>query len=121
MARKALVVDDSRSIRVMLAYTLRKAGFEVVESDNGADGLMQLEKGPVDLIITDLNMPIMDGVTFIRALRARPENKTTPTLLLTTDGYETQQADARAAGATGWVSKPFQPDQLISVVTKLVP
>lgn len=121
MTRRALVIDDSKSIRVMVVYTLQKAGFEVIESDNGEDGLKQLDKGMVDLVITDLNMPVMDGITFIRQLRARPSAKTVPALLLTTDPIGTQKEDAREAGATGWVVKPFRPDQLLTVVNRLVP
>lgn len=118
--RRALVIDDSKSIRVMVVYTLKRAGFEVIESDNGADGLKLLDDGPIDLVITDLNMPVMDGITFIRAMRARPDAKSVPALLLTADPIGHQKDDARAAGASGWVIKPFQPDQLMSVVNKLV-
>lgn len=121
MTRRALVIDDSKSIRVMVVYTLKKAGFEVIESENGEDALRQLDTTVVDLVITDLNMPAMDGITFIRELRARPAARNVPALLLTTDPIGTQKDDARAAGATGWVVKPFHPEQLLKVVNRLVP
>ena len=106
---------------MMVAHVLKQAGFEVIESGDGAQGLEQFDKGTIDLVITDLNMPVMDGLDFIRLVRARADAKTTPVLLLSTDSGGGQKDAAREAGASGWVMKPFEPAQLLSVVSKLLP
>jgi two-component system chemotaxis response regulator CheY len=125
MSKTALVVDDSLSIRQMLAFTLQQAGFTVLQGANGVEGLQQLQfplnKGRVDLIITDLNMPQMDGITFIRSLRAVDGCRFTPVLMLTTESQETKKQEGKAAGATGWIVKPFDPEKLLAVVKRLVP
>jgi two-component system chemotaxis response regulator CheY len=121
MARTALIVDDSTSIRQILGFTLREAGFVVLEGINGSDGLAALEGKRVDLIITDLNMPVMDGLTFIRAARGRAETKFTPILMLTTESQPEKRQAAKAAGATGWIVKPFQPAQLLQVIGRVLP
>jgi two-component system chemotaxis response regulator CheY len=121
MARTALIVDDSTSIRQMLGFTLREAGFQVIEGVDGSDALQTLEGKRVDLIITDLNMPVMDGLTFIRAARGRAETKFTPILMLTTESHPEKRQIARAAGATGWIVKPFQPAQLLQVIGRVLP
>ena len=121
MARTALIVDDSTSIRQMLGFTLREAGFTVLEGVNGSDGLSALEGKRVDLIITDLNMPVMEGLTFIRAARGRAETKFTPILMLTTESHPEKRQAAKAAGATGWIVKPFQPAQLLQVIGRVLP
>ena len=118
--RKVLIVDDSVSIRQMVSFTLRQGGFEVVEACHGQEGLDRLAATSVDLIITDLNMPVMDGLTMIRELRAKPAHAGVPILFLTTESDEGVKAQAKAAGATGWVTKPFQPDQLVRIVTKVL-
>jgi two-component system chemotaxis response regulator CheY len=124
MAKTALVVDDSASIRQMVAFTLMQAGFTVLEGADGADALARLSDlpspGAVNLVITDLNMPVMDGITLIRQLRARPASKFTPILLLTTESAEARKQEGRAAGATGWIIKPFNPEQLLQIVAKIV-
>lgn len=120
MSRTALVVDDSKSIRQMVAFTLKQAGFDVLEGENGKEGLEQLDKQAVDLVVTDLNMPVVDGITFIRELRGRAAAKFVPVLFLTTESQESKKADAKAAGATGWMVKPFHPDQLLSIISKIV-
>jgi two-component system chemotaxis response regulator CheY len=121
MAKTALVVDDSASMRQMITMTLRSAGFEILEEPNGQAAIDTLAgKGPVDLIITDLNMPLMDGFTFIRNARQMPMARTTPILMLTTERSEERKMEGKAAGATGWIAKPFDPDQLIAVVKKVV-
>lgn len=117
----ALVVDDSVTMRRMVAYTLVQAGFKVVEGEDGEAGLAQLDRTSVALIITDLNMPVMDGVTFVRRVRQRPEHRGTPILMLTTDSEEERKAEGRQAGATGWIVKPFDPDRLVEVVRKVLP
>jgi two-component system chemotaxis response regulator CheY len=126
MPRTALVVDDSVTIRQMVSYTLKQAGFAVVEAVDGQDGLERLEGvrlngAHVDLIVTDLNMPRLDGIGFIRQLRGRPASKFTPVLMLTTESQESKRQEGRAAGATAWIVKPFHPDRLLQVVGKVLP
>ncbi len=121
MAKTALIVDDSISIREMVAFTLRSAGFEVVQGGNGQEGLTKLDQSQVQLVITDLNMPVMDGIEFIKNIRTRQQHRFTPVLVLTTESQETQKQKAKAAGATGWIVKPFHPEQLIKTITKVLP
>ena len=124
MSRLALIVDDSVSMRQMVSFTLKGAGFEVIEGGNGQEALDRLSGAPsgkVDLIITDLNMPVMDGLAFIRQARTRPQLKFTPILMLTTEHGDNKKSDGKAAGATGWIVKPFHPDQLLRVIEKVLP
>ena len=124
MARTALIVDDSTSMRQMVSFTLKSAGFQVLEGGNGQEGLDKLAAtagGKVDLIITDLNMPVMDGLTFIKQVRSRPACKFTPILMLTTESGDNRKAEGKAAGATGWIVKPFHPEQLVMVIGKVLP
>jgi two-component system chemotaxis response regulator CheY len=122
MQKKALVVDDSTSMRQMVGLSLKKAGFDVVECCDGQEALNALHKsGQMDVIITDLNMPVMDGITFIREARLLASTKFTPILMLTTESADERKAQAKAAGATGWIVKPFRPDILLSVIQKVVP
>lgn len=122
MPKTALLVDDSFSIRQMLAFTLKDAGFEVIEGGNGQEGLAAVQKtAKLDLIITDLNMPVMDGITFIREARKLPSSKYTPILMLTTESQAEKKQEGKTAGATGWIVKPFNPAKLLEVVAKLVP
>jgi two-component system chemotaxis response regulator CheY len=117
----ALIVDDSASIRTIVGYTLRTAGLAVIEGMDGQDALCKLEGASVDLIITDLNMPVMDGISFIKKLRARPANKYTPVLMLTTESQASLKQQGKAAGATGWIVKPVHPDKLLEVIAKVLP
>jgi two-component system chemotaxis response regulator CheY len=103
----------------MVSFTLKGAGYDVVEAADGQQALTSLTANKVDLVIADLNMPVMDGLTLIRKLRALPQYRTTPLLMLTTEADEKKKADGRAAGATGWIVKPFDPAKLISVVQKV--
>jgi len=122
MTRTALIVDDSVTVRQMVGFTLRQGGFEVIEGVNGKDGLDKLEgKGRVDVIITDLNMPEMDGITFIQHVRGRSASKFTPILMLTTESQADKKAAGKAAGATGWIVKPFEPERLMATIAKVVP
>jgi two-component system, chemotaxis family, chemotaxis protein CheY len=124
VAKIALIVDDSASMRQMVGFTLRGAGFEVLEGGDGQDALNKLTAAPggkVDLIITDLNMPIMDGLTFIKNVRTKPACRFTPILMLTTESQESRKAEGKAAGATGWIVKPFHPEQLLKVIEKVLP
>jgi two-component system chemotaxis response regulator CheY len=115
-----LTVDDSASIRQTVKITLAGAGHAVVEAVNGADGLKKAASAAFDLVITDLNMPEMDGLTMIRALRKKPAYTGVPILFLTTESDATIKSQAKAAGATGWITKPFAADQLSKIVDKVL-
>lgn len=121
MAKTILAVDDSASIRQMVAFTLRGQGYEVIEAVDGQDGLTQAKAQQVHLILTDQNMPRMDGLTMVRALRVLPNYRTVPILILTTESSDEMKSQGRAAGATGWLVKPFDPARLLEVVKKVLP
>jgi two-component system chemotaxis response regulator CheY len=121
MSKKILIVDDSVTMRKMVGMTLRKAGFEVIEGTNGQEGLKALEREQVVLVISDVNMPIMDGISMVRAIRQLPAYRLTPILLLTTEIEDSKKQAARTAGATGWMKKPFQPENLLTIVAKVLP
>ena len=116
---RALVVDDSVTMQEMVAMALTRAGFEVKRASNGKEGLASLN-GVFDLIITDLNMPEMDGITFIKNVRTMAAHRFTPVLVLTTEGGADRKDQGRVAGATGWLTKPFDPEKLLAVVKKVV-
>lgn len=118
--RKILIVDDSVSIRAMMGEALRNSGFGVVEAEHGREALRRLKSEHVDLIVTDLNMPVMDGISLIQSLRKEAATKLTPILMLTTEGTAAKKAQGKAAGATGWIMKPFDPDKLLAVVAKVL-
>jgi two-component system chemotaxis response regulator CheY len=121
MSKRILTIDDSKTMRDMLMLTLAEAGFDVIQAVDGQDGLDVLAKEQVDVIITDINMPRMDGYEVIRNLRRNPEYKTTPILVLTTESEAEKKNLAREAGATGWMVKPFDPDRLVATVRKVAP
>jgi two-component system chemotaxis response regulator CheY len=121
MAKKILTVDDSASIRQMVSFTLKEAGYEVSEAFDGVDAVNKSLNNQFNLVITDLNMPNMDGITLIKKLRENPNYKFTPIIMLTTESQETKKQEGKAAGATGWIVKPFTPEQLIAVVKKVLP
>lgn len=121
MPRKILTVDDSRTMRDMVSYTLKGAGFEVLEAEDGLKALGVLASSRVDLIITDINMPNMDGVTLVKRVRAGGAHASVPILILTTESGDDRKASGKAAGATGWIVKPFAPEKLLSVVNKVCP
>lgn len=121
MAKTIMSVDDSASMRQMVKLTLSSAGYHVVEAVDGADAVKKLGGQKIDLFITDLNMPNMDGIEFIKQVRGNVQYKFTPVLLLTTESQPEKKAEGKAAGATGWIVKPFQPDQLLGVVKKVCP
>ena len=121
MRKRILTVDDSKTMRDMVSFTLKSAGFDVVEAEDGAKALDVLARTPVDAIITDINMPNMDGVTLVQRLRAQPKFKATPILILTTEGGDDKKAQGRNAGATGWIVKPFAPEKLLQVLNKVCP
>jgi two-component system chemotaxis response regulator CheY len=119
MAKTILTVDDSASVRQMVKFTLSDAGYSVIEAVDGNDALAKLT-GPVNLVITDLNMPNLDGIGLIRSLRANPACKGIPILMLTTESQESRKQEGKAAGATGWIVKPFSTQQLLAVVKKVL-
>tara|TARA_B100000614_G_scaffold140798_1_gene125158 strand:- start:94 stop:459 length:366 start_codon:yes stop_codon:yes gene_type:complete len=121
MSKKILTVDDSASIRQMVGFTLRQAGYEVLEAVDGQDGLTKAKADKADLVITDLNMPNMNGLELISALRQEGSYKFTPILMLTTESDDSKKAAGKQAGATGWIVKPFNPEQLLQVVGKVLP
>ena len=115
-----LAVDDSASVRQMVAFTLRSAGYDVVEAVDGGDAMDKLRERDVDLVLTDQNMPNVDGLTLVRQLRATPRYGKTPILILTTESSDEMKQAGRAAGATGWLVKPFDPVKLIEVIGKVI-
>ena len=120
MSANILTVDDSASIRLTTRIALTNAGYAVTEAVDGADGLNKLKTGSFDLIVTDLNMPNMDGLTMIRGLRQLPAYMGTPVIFLTTESDGDLKLQAKAAGATGWLTKPFDPETLIKIVRKVL-
>lgn len=120
MAKRILAVDDSATVRQMLSFTLRGAGYEVVEAEDGQDGLEKARAQQIHLVLTDQNMPRMDGLTLVRSLRAMPAYRSAPILMLTTESGDSMKAEGRAAGATGWMVKPFDPQRLIDVVKRVL-
>lgn len=119
MARRVMTVDDSKTMRDMVAYTLGRAGFEVVTAEDGRQALTILAGSTADMVITDLNMPVMDGVALIRALRADAKFRAIPILMLTTESDASKKNVGREAGATGWIVKPFNPEKLVDIVNRL--
>ncbi|TWB56214.1 two-component system chemotaxis response regulator CheY [Nitrospirillum viridazoti] len=120
MAKTVLSVDDSSSVRQMVKLTLSGAGYDVVQASDGAEGLAKAKDTAVDLVVTDLNMPVMNGLDLIRALRQLPAYSGVPILFLTTESDADMKQAAKAAGATGWITKPFQQEQLVAVVRKVL-
>lgn len=120
MAKTILAVDDSGSLRQMLVFTLKAAGYQVVEAVDGRDGLDKAKQTQFDLVLTDQNMPNMDGLTLIRSLRALPAYARVPILMLTTESSDEMKSKGRTAGATGWLVKPFDPNRLTEVVRKVL-
>lgn len=121
MTKTALVVDDSMTIRKLVARSLQSVGFQVFEAGNGREGIAALAKQTVSVIITDFNMPVMDGLEFVQAVRSDARHRFTPIVFLTTEADESRRDQARSAGATAWILKPFAPDKVLTVVNKVVP
>jgi two-component system chemotaxis response regulator CheY len=122
MAKTILIVDDSSSLRTVVKLALTRAGYEVLEAADGLEGLAQLDKvARVNLIVSDVNMPRMDGIAFLRKLKAHARHKFTPVIMLTTEGQEAKKQEGRDAGAKAWMVKPFNPPQLLDAVAKLIP
>jgi two-component system chemotaxis response regulator CheY len=120
MGKLVLTVDDSASIRQMVAFTLKSAGYEVLEAVDGEDGLNKAKAKSADLVLTDQNMPKMDGLTLIKTLRTMPQYRSVPILMLTTESSDAMKSQGKAAGATGWLVKPFDPQKLLEVVKKVI-
>lgn len=120
MAKSILAVDDSASIRQMVGFTLKSSGYEVVEAVDGMDGFEKAKGKSFSLVLTDQNMPRMDGLTLIKNLRSLPQYKTVPILMLTTESSDAMKQQGRAVGATGWLVKPFDPQKLVEVVKKVI-
>jgi len=120
MGKTILTVDDSASIRQMVTFTLSGAGYDVVEAVDGRDALAKLKSTKVDMVLTDLNMPNLDGIGLIREIRAMPQYKFIPVIMLTTESQAEKKQQGKAAGATGWIVKPFKPEQLTGVVQKVL-
>ena len=122
MAKTVLVVDDSPTMRQMVAFTLTSAGYQVVEAGNGKEAVGKVNGGAKpDIVVTDLNMPEMDGITLIKEIRKMPALKFTPILMLTTEASDDKKKAGQAAGATGWIVKPFNPEQMMAVIKKVLP
>lgn len=117
---RVLTVDDSRTILAMLHHTLSNAGYEVLQAEDGQQGLEVLKTSSVDVVITDINMPVMDGIEFIKHVRSSGLHNSLPILILTTETSQDKRDQGRAAGGTGWIVKPFDPDKLISVIQRVV-
>ena len=120
MARLILTVDDSPSIRLMIKLTLTAQGFEVVQAVDGVEALELARQRVADLVLADINMPRMDGLTLIKELRALPEYKTVPMLILTTESAQERKVEGKAAGATGWLVKPFNEQQLLATIGRVL-
>ncbi len=119
MSKIIMTVDDAASVRQMVAFTLKQSGYNVIEAVDGKDAIAKL-KDKIDMIITDLNMPNMDGISLIKEVRKLPTYKFVPIVMLTTESQDSKKQEGKSAGASGWIVKPFKPDQLLSVVKKLV-
>lgn len=121
MGKMIMTVDDSASVRQMVAFTLKQNGYDVVEAVDGKDALGKLSSGTkVDMVITDLNMPNLDGIGLIKGVRGLTAYRFTPIIMLTTESQDTKKAEGKSAGATGWIVKPFKPEQLVAVVKKVL-
>ncbi|ABD68647.1 response regulator receiver domain protein [Rhodoferax ferrireducens T118] len=119
MAKTIMIVDDSSSMRMVVTIALKGAGYNVLEGRDGQDALAKLNGQKVHLIISDVNMPVMDGISFVKAVKQLPAYKFTPIIMLTTESEESKKREGQAAGAKAWVVKPFKPEQLLGAVQKL--
>ena len=120
MAKRIMIVDDSATVRQVLRLTLTGAGFEIIEAIDGQDALAKLDGESIDMMITDLNMPNLDGIGLIREVRQVQSCRFIPTIMLTTESAEDKKQEGKAAGASGWIVKPFKPEQLLKVVSMVL-
>lgn len=121
MGKTVMVIDDSRSLRQLVNQTLTRAGYTVIEACDGVDALERLAGAKVHVMVCDVNMPRMDGLTFVRRVKTLEQHKFTPIVILTTEGAEALMKEGKAAGAKGWMVKPFSPEQLLNIVQRLAP
>jgi two-component system chemotaxis response regulator CheY len=121
MPKIALTVDDSKTIREMVSFTLKNAGYQILEAEDGVKAVDVIKANNVDVVITDLNMPNMNGIELIKAIRANPKYSLVPILMLTTEGDANKKVEGKNAGATGWIVKPFQPEKLVQVIKRVCP
>ncbi|MEK6790955.1 MAG: response regulator [Deltaproteobacteria bacterium] len=120
MQKTVMIVDDSASIRQVVNLTLRKVGYNVIEASDGEDALKKLVGAKVNLVVCDVNMPNMDGITFLRSLKSSSAHRFTPVIMLTTESQEAKKQEGRLAGAKAWVVKPFKPEQMLEAIAKLM-
>lgn len=120
MSKTIMTADDSASVRQMVSFTLKQNGYDVIEAVDGHDALKKLGTQKVDALITDLNMPNLDGIGLMKGVRAGAINKFIPIIMLTTESQDAKKAEGKAAGATGWIVKPFKPEQLLAVIKKVL-
>lgn len=120
MKKTIMTVDDSASVRLMVKFTLAELGFDIVEAVDGSDALRKLEKKPVHMLITDINMPELDGISLVKKVREIAAYRFIPIIVLTTESHDDKKREGKKAGATGWIVKPFRPDQLVAVVRKVM-
>ena len=120
MGKRILVIDDSASLREVVSIALRSAGYDVVEAGDGKEALSRLDGSKLHLVICDVNMPVMDGISFVKEIKKRPDYRFVPVIMLTTESRESRKQEGQIAGAKAWVVKPFRPDQILHAVSKLV-
>jgi two-component system chemotaxis response regulator CheY len=120
MSKTVMIVDDSSSLRTVVSLALKRAGYDVVEAEDGQDALAKLDGRKLNLIVSDVNMPRMDGIQFVTQVKQHPRYKFTPVIMLTTEGQDAKKEQGRAAGAKAWITKPFNPPILLDAVSKLV-
>jgi two-component system chemotaxis response regulator CheY len=121
MGKKIMVIDDSASLREVVSIALKAAGYEVTEAADGKDALAKLDGNKINLVICDVNMPVMDGITFVKEIKKRPDYRFVPVMMLTTESRESRKEEGQRAGAKAWVVKPFRPEQILHAVSKLMP
>ncbi len=120
MSKTIMVIDDSASIRQVVKFTLSTAGYNIIEACDGKDALNKIIGQRINLIVCDVNMPNMDGITFLKSLKSLPSHKFTPVIMLTTESQESKKQEGKLAGARAWVVKPFKPEQMLEAVSKLI-
>lgn len=120
MSKRIMTVDDSASVRQMVSFTLKSSGYDVLEAEDGQAALEMLQDQIVDMVVTDLNMPRLDGIELIRETRKLPAGKFIPIIMLTSESQAGKKQEGKEAGATGWIVKPFKPEQLLAVVQKVL-
>jgi two-component system, chemotaxis family, chemotaxis protein CheY len=120
MRKKILVVDDSASLRQLISIVLTTAGYDVIEAENGRQAVEKLDGSKIHLAICDVNMPVMDGIEFVKNVKSMPDYRFLPIIMLTTESGENRKQEGRSAGVKAWVVKPFRPDQILNAVSKLI-